>query len=151
MGECAACRRRPGHRPCPGLIAVLRTEIPPSVEWRCVSCGDEGAISGWERSPFDLRPGSTDDASGEAVRAVIPPDIAATLRSLMLIDSACERMIFRATVADGGIVLAGDVDDLDEVLGYVMAEANREDDRRRQKRLDTAFNVLSEVVEQAQP
>jgi hypothetical protein len=111
---------------------VLRTEIPPSIEWRCVSCGDEGVISGWERSPFDLRPGSTHDVSGEAVRAVIPADIAAALRSLMLIDSACERMIFRASAANGGIVLAGDVDDLDELLGYVAAEANHDDDRHRQ-------------------
>lgn len=146
-----SCRRRPRRRACPGFIQVLRTEIPPSIEWRCVSCGDEGVISGWERSPFDLRPRSTDDRRGDVVRAVITPEVAATLRSLMLVDSACERLIFRASVVDGRIVLGGDLDDLDELIGYVAAETNHEADRRRQKRLDAAYNALSNVIEQEQP
>jgi hypothetical protein len=34
------CRRRPGHRPCPGPINV-RTgcEDPPEILWECPSCG----------------------------------------------------------------------------------------------------------------
>jgi len=130
---------------------VLRIDIPQSIEWRCVSCGDEGVVSGWERSPFDLRPGGTDDRPGDAVSAVITPEVAATLRSLMLVDSACERLIFRASVTDGRSVLEGDLDDLDDLIGYVAAEANHEEDRRRQKRLDAAYNVLSNVIEQDQP
>ena len=145
------CRRRPGRRVCPGFIAVLRTEIPSSIEWRCVSCGDEGVISGWEQSPFDLRPGNAEAGSGDLVRTVVTPDVAATLRSLALVDSTCERMIFRMTVVDRDIVLAGDVDDVDELTGYVAAEANHERDRRRQKRLDVAFDALNDVVQQAQP
>lgn len=45
------CRRRPGRRPCTGNLAVFRSDVPPSIEWRCTACGDEGVISGWERSP----------------------------------------------------------------------------------------------------
>src|ERR1700687_444684 len=48
------CRRRPGNRPCPGHIAVFRADLPAPIEWQCTSCGDEGVISGWEGSPFDL-------------------------------------------------------------------------------------------------
>jgi hypothetical protein len=47
-------------------------------------------------------------------------------------------------------VLQGDVDDLDELTGYVVAEANREADRRRQKRLDAAFDVLNRVIDEHQ-
>lgn len=110
-----------------------------------------GCISGWERSPFDLRPRRTDDRPGDVVRAVITPEVAATLRSLMLVDSVCERLIFRASVVDGRIVLEGDLDDLDELIGHVAAEANHEEDRRRQRRLDAAYKVLSNVSEQEQP
>ncbi len=45
------------------------------------------------------------------------------------------------------MLAAGD-DDLEELLGYVAAEANHEKDRRRQKRLDQAFQALSDVVDQ---
>jgi hypothetical protein len=32
------------------------------------------------------------------------------------------------------------------LIGYVAAEANHEEDRRRRKRLDAAFDVLSEAL-----
>jgi hypothetical protein len=145
-----ACRRRPGRRPCPGHLAVLCTDIPPSIEWRCTSCQDEGVISGWERSPFDLRFHGTNFRPTGAVRAVIPAEVAATLRDLKLLDTASERLVFRSTVLDDGVVLSGDEDEIDELLGCVAAEANHEDNRRRQKRLDTAFEVLNEALTQTQ-
>jgi len=40
------CDRRPGRQPCPGHLDLSRTDIPPSIEWRCTSCGDDGVISG---------------------------------------------------------------------------------------------------------
>lgn len=49
------CTRRPARRPCAGLIEVVRLEVPPAIEWWCPVCGDDGVISGWEGSPFDLR------------------------------------------------------------------------------------------------
>lgn len=140
------CPRRPRHRACPGHIAVLRSDVPPSIEWRCIACGDEGVISGWEHSPFDLRSPTSDPRPGDDVAVVVGPDVAATLRSLMLIDTAGERLVFRALPTDQGIVLGGDADDLDELIGYVAAEANHEDDPRRQKQLDTAFDALTDAL-----
>jgi len=143
------CRRRPGRRPCSGHLALLRTDVPPSIEWWCSACGDEGVISGWERSPFDLRPRKPELVSTAAVRVVIPAEVAATLRSLLLIDPADERLVYRARFTDGVVALAGDEDDLEQLLDSVAAEANHEQDRRRQKRLDQAFEVLSDVLEAA--
>ena len=141
------CDRRPGRQPCPGHIALSRTDIPPSIEWRCTSCGDDGVISGWERSPFDLRRRSTEPISGDAIHAVIPSDVASTLRSLMLLDTPAERIVFCARVSSEGVILAADEADLDELIDSVAAEANHEHDRRRRKRLDHAFEVLSQVLE----
>jgi plasmid stabilization system protein ParE len=45
-------------------------------------------------------------------------------------------------------VLAAREDDLEELLGYVAAKANHEKDRRRQKRLDQAFQALKDDVDQ---
>ncbi len=36
------CTRRPGRKPCPGQIGILRSELPPAIRWECIVCGDEG-------------------------------------------------------------------------------------------------------------
>jgi hypothetical protein len=145
-----SCQRRPSHRACPGHIAVSRTDIPASIQWRCTSCGDEGVVSGWEGSPFDLRPRRLEAGRQGGLHIVIPPEVAATLHSLVLLDSECERLVFRATASNNDIVLNGDEEDIDELIGYVAAEANHEEDRRRQKRLDAAFAVLSDALDESQ-
>ncbi len=144
------CDRRPGRRPCPGHVAVLRTDVPPSIAWRCTSCGDEGVISGWERSPYDLRSPNPRPNSADKRMVVIPAGTAATLRDLQLLDSDTERLIFRAQACEGGVALVGDDDDLDQLIGYVAAEANHEDNRRRQRRLDDAYEILTRVLETPQ-
>ncbi|MGH9114052.1 MAG: hypothetical protein ACRDZN_17385 [Acidimicrobiales bacterium] len=141
------CDRRPRRRLCAGHLAVRRTDVPPSIAWRCTSCGDEGVISGWERSPYDLRPRHPRPRSNAARRVFIPADTAATLRRLELFDSDTERLVFRAEASEAGVALVGDDDDLDELLGYVAAEANHEDDRRRRRRLDDAFEVLTRAID----
>jgi hypothetical protein len=141
------CDRRPGRRPCPGHLAVVRTDIPLSIGWHFTSCGDEGVISGWERSPDDPRPQHPRQRSADAQHVVIPGDVAATLRALRLLDSDTERFVFRAQASGDGIVLVGDDDDLDELAGYMAAEANHEDNRRRQRRLDHAFETVTRAVD----
>ena len=55
--------------------------------------------------------------------------------------------VFSAEASAEGVVLLGDDDDLDELMGYVAAEANHEPDRRRQRRLDDAFEILTRAIE----
>ena len=137
------CRRRPGRRPCTGHLEVFRSDVPPSIEWRCTGCGDEGVISGWERSPFDLRLRRPTPVPTPTVHAIVPPEVAATLRALLLLDTPSERLVFRARHTDEGVLLACDEEELEELLGYLAAEGNHQTDRRQQKRLDQAFEVLN--------
>jgi len=143
------CSRRPGRRPCPGHLALRRTEVPPSIEWRCTSCGDEGIIRGWERSPFDLRPRGGVPDSVAPVHAVISPAVTATLRALMLLDTAAERLVFGATVSDEGVVLNGDEDAFEELLDGLAAAANHEADGRQRRRFDLAFEAVTGALSQA--
>jgi hypothetical protein len=139
------CDRRPGRRPCPGHIAVVRTEVPPSISWQCTSCGDDGVISGWEQSPYDLRSRQPRPAPADERRVVIPAECAATLRSMLLLDTETERLIFRAEACEEGVVLSGSDEDLDELLGFVAAEAGHEENRRRQRSLDAAYEALTQL------
>lgn len=145
------CTRRPGRRPCPGHLGLFRSDVPQSIEWWCTSCGDEGVISGWERSPFDLRAFGVHRVRADVRRVVVPAEVAAVLRSLRLVDTDGERLVFRATPTDEGVVLTGGDDEFEELLGYIAAEANHEPDRRRQKRLDAAFAALNDAVGELPP
>ena len=138
---------RAGRRQCPGTIAVARSEVPPSISWQCTSCGEDGVISGWEHSPYDLRSPHPRPASSEDRRVVIPAEVAATLRSLLLLDPESERLVFGVEAGDDGVILAGSDDELDALIDCVAAEANHEEDRRRQRKLDAAFEALTDAID----
>jgi len=82
-----------------------------------------------------------------STRSFIGDDTAAALRELQLLDPDCERLVFSMRAHSGGAVFAATDDDLDELIGFVAAEANHEPNRRRQHRLDAAFRVLTAAAE----
>ena len=136
------CRRRPANRRCPGRMIVLRTEPTAPIRWQCSACDDEGIISNWADSPFDLRRRRL-TLAGPVNEIVISEEAAAALRELRLPDADCERLVFRIRAHDGGAVLPATPGDLDELIGFVAAEANHAASRRRRQRLDTALDALS--------
>ena len=137
------CRRRPANRRCPGRMIVLRTAAGAPIRWQCRVCEDEGVISNWEDSPFDLR--RRWPALAGAINEIgIPDEVAAALR---LLDTGCERLVFRMRAGDEGAVLAATDDDLDELIEFAAAEANHEPSRRRRQRLDAAFDALSTAAQ----
>lgn len=140
------CRRRPERRPCPGRIALRRLDVPARIEWRCTICGDDGVISGWEGSCFDLRAPGISAASSGTAEIVVSDEVLAALRDLLLVDSECERLVYGARVSESSLVLAADQAALEELADFVAAEANHEANRRRQQRLDHAFEVLSDAL-----
>lgn len=48
------CRRRPGHRACPGVIEY-RLWPDERVTWTCPICADNGVISNWQSTAWDRR------------------------------------------------------------------------------------------------
>ena len=136
------CRRRPGHRTCTGSISIVRTEVPALIRWWCTSCADAGTINGWERTPFDLRlqHGELDPVTRDTL--VVSAEVAATLRSVLVLDPAVERAVFRARTTKRGVELFADERELDDLLDAIAAEANHETKRPRRVRLDDALAAL---------
>ncbi len=139
------CRRRPANRACPGRMIVQRGEARAPIRWRCGVCDDTGVIGNWEDTPFDLRRRRLTIAE-PANDIVIANEIAAALRDLQLLDPDCERLVFRVRAHHDGAVLSASDEDLEELIGAVAAEANHEPNRRRQQRLDAAFDALNDAV-----
>jgi hypothetical protein len=140
------CRRRPARRPCPGRITIVRREPPAPIQWQCSVCADEGIISNWEDSPYDLRRRRL-AVAGEVNEIVIAVEVASVLRELVLLDPDCQRLVFGMRAHPNGAALAATDDELDELIGGVGAEANHEPNRRRQHRLDVAFDALSTAAQ----
>ncbi|HUO40031.1 MAG TPA: hypothetical protein VMU34_20290 [Mycobacterium sp.] len=116
------------------------------IRWQCSVCGDEGIISNWEDSPFDLRRRRL-ALVGSVNQIVIADEVAVALRESRLLDPDCERLVFGIRAHNDGAVLAATDDDLDELIGFVAAEANHEPNRRRQRRLDAAFEALNSAAQ----
>ena len=86
-------------------------------------------------------------ATGKTRRSTcVADDVAAALRDLQLLDPDCERLVFRGRVHPQGAVLAATDAELEELAGAVAAEANHEPHRRRQQRLDAAFDALNDAA-----
>jgi hypothetical protein len=139
-------RRRPANRRCPGRITLAPTQPEGPIRWRCSTCDDEGIISNWQDSPFDLRRRRL-TLTGAVHEIVISNEVAAALRALQLLDPHCERLVFAIRAHRDGAVLAVTDDDLEELIGFVAAEANHEPNRRRQQRLDAAFEALNTAAQ----
>lgn len=125
---------------------MLPTESGAPIRWQCSVCDDEGIISNWEDSPFDLRRRRF-TLAGAVNEIVIPDEVPAALRELRLLDTDCERLVFAIRAHNDGAILAATEDDLDELIGFVAAEANHEPNRRRQQRLDAAFEALNTAAQ----
>jgi hypothetical protein len=136
------CRRRPGNRRCPGRVTVMRAAAEAPIRWQCTLCGDQGIISNWQDSAFDLRRRQLTLAQ-PVTQIAISYQTAAALRDLQLLDRDCERLVFAARAQGDHAVLAVTDNDLDELAGSVAAEANHEPGRSRQQRLDAAFDALT--------
>ena len=57
-------------------------------------------------------------------------------------DRLCERIVYGARSGGAAVVLAVADDELEELIGSVAAQANRQPDLRRRRRLDNACDLL---------
>ena len=146
MEKRAAVPAPPSQPPLPGPDDRAPDRARGAIQWQCSLCNDQGVISNWEDTPFDLR--RRQITLAETVHEIVIPDeIAAALRELRLLDADCERLVFRIRAHHDGAILAASDDDLDELIGSVAAEANHEPNRRRQQRLDAAFDALNTAAQ----
>jgi hypothetical protein len=115
------CRRRPANRRCPGRIMVVCPDPDQSIGWRCSHCGDDGTISNWAGSIYDLRRQQLTAAQPRRV-IIIDADTAAILRTLPLLDKDCQRAVFAICGLNDELHLALTDIELDELIDALAAE-----------------------------
>lgn len=136
-----ACRRRPGRRPCAGTILVLRRR-DAVIEWRCSSCEDQGFISGWEETCWDLRRFDGPRPLERTIGVPIGRDGFAALLDCPTLAAEDQALLYSAELCDAGVVVRGTRDDLDLFSDAVAAEANHEGNVRRRRLLERVYDQL---------
>lgn len=129
------CRRRPGRRPCPGHVCLARTQ-DREIIWHCVACGDNGVIRGWEGTLWDL---SAPERVAEFV-AVVPAEVYEAVAQSSALPRLALRVVMRAGLDRGGVVLNGTYAEFDELTAAIRVEVPRARGRRRR--------LLEDLVDQ---
>jgi hypothetical protein len=143
------CPRRPNHQRCSGTITVARTGT--SISWECTACHDDGIITGWKHSLFDLSTYNLQGPAGalrdacEIISVVISPEVVAILQGLTMLDETLERVVFQTGIINGVAVLTGTEDQIEDLVEHIAAEANHAPNRRQQKLLDAAYETLTKT------
>jgi hypothetical protein len=139
-----ACHRRPGHKPCRGKLLVRRAEAPAQIEWACPACSEEGVISGWEGSPWDLSPALATD--GDERAALLSIDQYRRLLGLRLLDTDSLRVVYAARRTGAGVIVSAGEEDLESLIGDVANEASHETDRARRRGLHDVMRILDAAL-----
>ena len=144
------CRRRPGHRPCPGHIAFRRSDIPARIDWTCSQCSDNGIISGWRYGPWDLSRTQVKgalDRNKAWVEAQVEEDAYRLLLEPALRDRSVERVLRSARSFEGAVVLEAPRAAMESLLEVVSAESNHTPSRRARLLLDQAYDDLEGALQ----
>ena len=65
------CRRRPGRKPCGGIIHSTLSADSEKIHWYCPKCGDNGYISNWKGTRWDPNRGGTMNTEYENIKGKI--------------------------------------------------------------------------------
>jgi hypothetical protein len=147
------CRRRPRRAPCAGRLVVHRTDVPSSITWHCPACGDDGVITGWRGTLDDLSDARLDGEDDDWLNVHIPRVLHRAIARIGFMALECERVVAGAMPADVGtdaVVLRGRPADFEELIGCIAFEANHASNRRTQRELDTANDVLRTMIDVAE-
>ncbi len=140
------CRRRPGRRPCPGRIRLRREDVPRRILWEGPVCDDNGVITGWQGTPWDLtrRQSSVPVGEENGTARIVWLNAAEyrLLRDLPLLDPEAQRLVFGAREESAGIRLEDNAAALDELLEGLASETNAEQRGARRRDFDALCDYL---------
>jgi hypothetical protein len=70
------------------------------------------------------------------------------LRRSLILSPECECLLYSATIAHGRIIIRATLEELEDLLEHVAADANHEERRHRQRVLDRIYEHIEALLEQ---
>ena len=155
------CRRSPGRKRCGADIEAALEEAGAVISWCCPICGDNGYIRGWQGTQWDRRPSDPprrpaplkiiEGLGGQASRKQIRPDERVSVKLTAGDKRIMEELILDPEYMDRlhpsgkGYVGEYTLDDLEDIIGYVAAEANHTTSKKKGRSLDNLYERLLET------
>jgi hypothetical protein len=126
---------------------MVRRRADGEIAWCCDTCGDDGVIRGWEHAPTDLSHLTSDaDETRDLIAVAFTRAHYRAVSAIVLLDDDCELAVAGAEGTIDGVVMTGTTATIEELIGFVAAEANNEPDRRRRRILEDACACLEAAV-----
>ena len=143
------CRRRPGRTQCPGHLQIRRDRVSGAISWHCSRCDDQGEISNWEGTSWNLSKWAIERQSQQEFHELIlTEDELQELKRSLVLSPECECLLYGAIIAHGGIVIRATLEEFEELEKNIAADANHEEKRRRQRILDRIYERIEALFDQ---
>ncbi len=142
------CRRRPERKACHGFIRLRLQEDPAELNWWCPVCADSGVIRNWKGIPWNLSHtrGTAALNGAEFCEVLLAEAEFRLLSEIEILEPRARKIVQTATIIDGGIILIGALDAVDELMGYIAFEANHEQRKKRQLALNQLFDKINHCI-----
>lgn len=139
------CRNDRSSKPCGGHLMISRR--PDGViHWHCPKCREQGYISNWQGTTYDLSDTVEPDPAQRVSVLVTRKEY--ELLGKITTTSREENAIISGTVSTpDGVLLNGGFEGFELLLGSIAATANHEDDVRLQRAMDRAYGKFERLIE----
>jgi len=142
------CRRRPGHKACAGRLDVMLTEVPAQIRWVCPECGDNGIVTHWRGTPWDRTPRSRPVPEEPQVEILLTGMEHRAIQKIDILDAPTREVVDGARETQDGMVIRCTDEQLDDLAGFLSAEANHE---KRASRREMLRAILRRVQRDDRP
>lgn len=139
------CRTMLKRKPCGGHLMI--SHRPDGViHWQCPKCGEQGFISNWQRTIYDLS-GAAESIPTQRLSVLIKPDEHKLLREIITSSQEEDAIISGAVSTPDGVLLTGGVEDFDQLMGSIAFDANHSDSVKHQRVMDRLYGKIELLVE----
>lgn len=151
------CRKRVKRKPCEGFVKIMKQTIPePYIYWHCSVCDDGGRIADWRGCVYDnsefMKPHPANDIDidpNPMVEVTISRDEMSAMLSKLHYDYDSQRIAYSARPSEKGIIMRGLYGDMDNFVGFLASDSNHEENKKRQKLLDSLYDKVEAATHEA--
>ena len=140
------CRRRPNRKPCGSYLTV--THQPDSViHWQCPKCGEQGFISNWRETIYDLS-GAIESDPTQRVSVLISCEEHKLLSKIITSSQEEDAIIAGAVLTPDGVIVSGGMEDFDLLMGSIAFDANHSEGAKHQRDMDSIYGKIERLLEE---
>jgi hypothetical protein len=143
------CRRRPNRIPCPGHLQIRRDSASGIINWHCTHCDDQGEISSWEGTSWDLSRQEPNHLDNQKIHElVLTRDEIHELRGSPTLSLKYKNLLYHAILVHGDIVIRTTLAELDSLQQEIAFDVSLEEKRSRRRDLEYVYERMDILLKQ---